>query len=333
MTKIEHALEACDKVLEGFELGTIAVSSALLLCMRIARLLNDFEAIEWLTYENSGYPRKADGHIEHEAWEIAYKNGRGSYNDKKEKIIFTELASELEKRIETQSKAINNFTTEGVSTAGEHAHWAMDSLTRSVTSSTGVLLKQVSENETKLSKLKSQYYDYALKKQIELTFGNVTADVFSQYRESVDNHFSKISTSALLKLQAIEDKLNSDNPEMFSQALMTCRRLFENISKELFDKYFPNYSEKTYKTKSGKDIDVSGDHYLNKLSAVIENLTDRSMSKSLIGSNIVYLIDRIEYLSNLQSKGVHNEITKRDAMQCIIHTYVCIGDILSLQEE
>lgn len=333
MTKIEQALEACEKVLDGFELGTIAVSSALLLCMRIARLLNDTEAITWLTHENSGYTRGADGHVVHEAWEIAYKNGRGSYNDKKEKVIFTELASELETRIETQVKAINNFTTEGVSAAGEHAHWAMDSLMKSVTNSTGALLKLVSENENKLSKLKSQYYDYALKKQIELSFGNVTADVFSQYRETVDNHFSKISTSALLKLQAIEDKINSNNPELFSQALTTCRRLFENIATELFDKHFPNYGEKTYKTKSGKDIDISGDHYLNKLSAVIEKLTDKSISKSIIGSNIVYLIDRIEYLSNLQSKGVHAEITKKDAMQCIIHTYICLGDILSLQEE
>ncbi len=331
MTKIEQALECCDKVLEGFELGNITVSSSLLLCIRIARLLNDIESIEWLTYENSGYPRTAEGHIINEAWEIAYKNGRGSYNEKKQKVIFTEIASELEARIETQRKAINNFTTEGVSTAGEFSHVAMNNLTGAVTSSTGALIKNISENEKKLSMLKSKYYDYALRKQIEISFGNVTADIFYAYREDVDNYFSKLSSSTLLKLQAIEDKLSSDNPELFSQALATCRRLFENTSKELFDKHFPNYNEKTYKTKSGKNIDVSETHYLNKLSAVIEKLTDKSMSKSLIGSNIIYLIDRLEYLNKLQSKGVHSEITKKDAMQCIIHTYICIGDILSLQ--
>ena len=44
MRKIEKALEACEKVLDGIEDGTISVSSALLQCLKIARLLNDEEA-------------------------------------------------------------------------------------------------------------------------------------------------------------------------------------------------------------------------------------------------------------------------------------------------
>lgn len=40
--------------------------------------------------------------------------------------------------------------------------------------------------------------------------------------------------------------------------LTACGRLFENSSKELFDKFFPGYKDKMYKTKSGKEIEVSG---------------------------------------------------------------------------
>ncbi len=238
----------------------------------------------------------------------------------------------MESDIETQKKAINNFSTEGASVSGEWGYVAMKNLTETVGSSTGVIIKNISENERKLSILRSKYYDYALKKQIELSFGNVTADVFSIYREKVDNYFSKLSSDTILKLQAVEDKINSDNPEMYSQALTTCRRLFENTDVELFDKYFPNYNGKTYKTKSGKEIDITGDHYINKLSAVIEKLQDKSANKSLIGTNIIYLLDKIEYLNNLQCKGVHSNISKQDAMQCIIQTYICLGDILSLQD-
>ncbi len=72
--------------------------------------------------------------------------------------------------------------------------------------------------------------------------------------------------------------MESGNPEMYSQALTTCRRLFESTAVELFIKYFPNYTNKTYKTKSGVEIDVSGDHYKkNKLSAVIEKLEDKNL--------------------------------------------------------
>ncbi|MBQ4038441.1 MAG: hypothetical protein IJD05_02910 [Bacteroidaceae bacterium] len=332
MTKNEQALECCEKVLDAFELGSCSISSALLLCMRIARLLNDTEALIWLQYESGGYPRNAEGRIYHDAWQIAFDNGRGYYNDKKEQVIFTDTVAELEEKVSIAKKAINNFSTEGVSTSGEYGYIAMRELTSTVAQSTRSLLDQIALDEKRLSTLKAKYYEYALKKQIELTFGNVTEEIFLSYRENVDNFFSKLSTDSLIKLQAIETAIKSDNPEVLSQVLTTCRRLFESVAVELFNKYFPDYKEKTYKTKSGKDIDISGDHYLNKLSAVIEILQDKSVSKTLIGSNILYLVDRMEQIHSLQCKGVHSKVSKQDAQQCIIQTYICLGDIISMQE-
>lgn len=332
MNKIEKALATCENVLDGIETETISTSSALLQCLRIARLLNDGEAIIWLQYEYGGYPRDKEGYVQKEAWEIGYNNGRGFINDG-EKNIFTTMASELEEKINGQQHAINNFTTQGTSVSGDMAVIAMNNLTHSVATSTKNLVNGIALDRKRLSILRSQYYDYALRKHIELTFGNVATSIFNIYRENVDNYFSKLSNETILKLQAIEDKINTNNSELYSQALTTCRRLFENTSIELFDKYFPEYQEKTFKTKSGKEIDITGDHYINKLSAVIETLQNKSVSNSVIGSNILYILDWIENLNKLQCKGVHATITKQDAIQCIIHTYICLGDILSLQSE
>ena len=235
--------------------------------------------------------------------------------------------------MEAEKNAVNNFTTKGASVSGDYAAVAVNNLTASVTMSTRNIVDDIGLTEKKLSVLKSRYYDYALKKQIEISFGNVATTVFSEYRTRVENEFSKLSKEILLKLQAIEDKIGSDNPELYSQALTTCRRLFEETAKELFEKYFPGYEEKKYKTKSGKEIDVSGEHYKNKLSAVIEKLEDKSPSKSMVGSNVIYLLDWIDNLTELQCKGVHHEVTRRDATRCIIQTYICLGDILSLQDE
>lgn len=280
MTKTENALVACEKVLNGIEDNTITVTSALLLCLKIARLLNDTDAIIWLQYEYGGYPRNQDGRIQKEAWQIAWKKGRGYIEDGKQ-FVFSEIASELEEKIAAQRSAVNNFTTQGASVSGEWAAVAMSKLTMTVSSSTGALVRQIAAAEKHLAILKSKYYDYALEKQIEISFGNVATTIFSEYRARVENEFSKLSKEILLKLQAIEDKIGSDNPELYSQALTTCRRLFEETAKELFEKYFPGYEEKKYKTKSGKEIDVSGEHYKNKLSAVIEKLEDKSPSKSM----------------------------------------------------
>jgi len=332
MEKIKRALLTCDNVLEGIENETLSTSSALLKCLKIARLLNDLDSIIWLQYEYGGYPIDNKGYITKDAFVIALENGRGFIKDEKTHI-FTELASELEAGINGQQNAINNYSTQGVSTSGEMASLAMRSLTISVENSTNSLLAKIRLDEKRLSILKSKYYDYALRKHIELSFGNTASDVFSSYRENVDKYFAKLSPETIHKLKAIEDKIDSNNPELYSQALTTCRRLFESMANELFDKFFPEHSNKKYKTKSGKEIDVIGDHYKNKLSAVIETLQDRSVSNSVVGSNIIYLIDWIDNLHDLQCKGVHSNITKQDAMQCIIHTYICLGDILCLQDD
>lgn len=328
--KIEKALLACEKVVEGIEDDTITTTSALLLCSKIARLTNDENAIIWLKYEYGGYPKTKDDYIENHAFAIAYEYGRG-YTKKGQKYIFTEQAFELEEKILAEQKAVNNFTTQGTSVGGDNAYIAMNNLTSSVAQNTGNYVISIAECQKKLSKLKSVYYEYALKKQIELTFGNVATTVFDRYREQVDNYFSKLSEETIIKLQAIEGKIDSGNPEMYSQALTTCRRLFECTADELFERYFIGFEGETYKTKSGKEIIISNGHYKNRLSAVIEKLEDKSTEKTLIGSNIAYLLDWIDNLIALQCKGVHSDITKQAAERCIIQTYVCLGDVLSMQ--
>jgi len=79
--------------------GEITTSSALLLCKKIARLVNDLEGQEWLSYEYGGYPTTKEGYITDESWGLAVRHGRSFYNKDKERRIFTELAAELEESI------------------------------------------------------------------------------------------------------------------------------------------------------------------------------------------------------------------------------------------
>lgn len=57
------------------------------------------------------------------------------------------------------------------------------------------------------------------------------------------------------------------------------------------------------------------------------------MKRTLVGSNIIYLLDWIDKVNELQCKGVHNNITRNDAEKCIIQTYICLGDVLNMQVE
>ena len=332
-TRRIQALEACKKVINGIEDGSVTISSALLQCMKIARLVNDADAMEWLNYELGGYPRDDEGYLTTAAWNIAVHHGR-SCVDKKDKktYVFTDLAAELENIISNSKEALGNYYTQGFSVSGEWALAATSRMTENVHQATNNLLNTAKTNEHRLSVLKAQFYEYAVKWQIDLQFGKTAKKIFDEYQEKVSLFFSDLSTTTLQKLVAIEDLMEDGNPERYSQVLTSCRRLWEAVAKQLFVEALPGYTDKTYKTKSGKEIDVSGDHYNNKLSAVIETLQGKAAKNTLVGSEIIYLVDWMEQINNLQSSGVHSDVTREQAMQCIIHTYIALGDILKLRE-
>ena len=332
-TKREQALQACDKVINGIEDGTISVSSALLLCKKIARLVNDLEGQEWLNYEYGGYP--SDNGIPAYAWKIGAKHGR-TYHEKgkdgnSSEYMFLELCGELESSIESETLAISNFSTQGFSVSGEWAVGATNNMTHAVASGTNNLLQSIRLKERRLSILKSQYYDYAVRWQIELQFGRTAKSVFEEYQERVDRFYSELPTAVLQKLSAIEDLMEDGNPERYAQVLTSCRRLWSETAKTLFEEILPGYSGSIFKTKSGKEIDISGDHDNNKLSAVIETLQSKAAKNTLVGSETIYLVDWMEQINSMQSAGVHSDVTRDQAMQCIIHTYIALGDILSLK--
>lgn len=330
MTKKEQIIDACEKVVTGLEDNSISGYSALLLCKKIARLSNDTEAYCWLDLELSGYPHTEDGkHIESVAFKIGWDHKRGYFYEDK-KCIFTELISQLDESIENNKKSLSCFSTNGASVSGEHAFSAMNKLVSGVQGSIASLNKNIQQYERYKSILINEYYSYAHKKQIEILFGDYTESIFTEYQNNLNKYFNSIGTDTLLKLNAIQEAMKNDNKECYSQALTTCRKMFLDVSCDLFNKVFPGYENKTYRTRSGVEIDISGEHSVNKLSAVIESLEQKSSKKTITGSNIVYFVDFLETVIAEQSKGVHHEISKSEANSCIIQTYIALGSVISL---
>ena len=335
--KRQQALEACEKVINGIEDESISISSALLLCLKIARLVNDIDGQEWLGYELGGYPNAPTGGILASAWKYAKEHGRvfkyinpnGQYTDG----MFSDLCAEMEKSIKSLQAALNNYTTQGYSVAGDYAALATANLTNEVSKHTYNLLKNIKTCEKRLSILKSQYYDYAVKWQIELTFGHLTKTIYESYQEKIDQYYSLLPKTILQKMGAIENMMQDGNPENYAHVLTSCRRLWTEIANHLFSEVFPNHPSDTYKTLSGDEKVVSKGHDNNRLSAVIEKLQSKAPKNTLVGSGIMYLSDWLKQINDIQNAGVHSEVTEEQAERCIIHTYIALGDILSLKAE
>lgn len=227
-----------------------------LLCRKIARLVNDEEGMTWLSYEYGGYPRGDNGYVERIAWNIASdhgrkykdKDGKGGYSD----YIFPELCGELEASIDSMQNSIRNYTIQGFSVSGDYATAATNSMTNHITKQTNNLLLMIKINEKRLSILRSQYYDYAVKWFINLSFENEAKKMFEEYQERVNKYFSDLPITIVQKINAIEDMMEDGNPERYSQVLTSCRRLWTETANYLFEIVLPNYESETFETKTGK---------------------------------------------------------------------------------
>lgn len=322
--KIEEALIVSEDILNSLEDSSQKISNILLKCLKLARLTEDEDSIEWLMCELHGYKETKDG-IPSDLFEIGCLHGRENSKEKDNRTMFTELASELEDKIEVSKYAVGSFTTSGASVAGDYGHVAMKNLTNSVTAANRDLINIVTVAERKLSVLRGEYYKYALEINMQLKFSNKVEEIFNDYRINVDSKLVALIPKSIKKLAAIYSRLAEDDVESWSQASTTCRKLIKEFSDSLFEKIYPNNALIKIKVKSGKEIDTTGDKYINRISVSLDKIIQNDMKKD----NIMLTISWIESINERICKGVHNDISYDEIRSTIIHLYIMLGDILN----
>src|SRR5437899_6945509 len=107
-------------------------------------------------------------------------------------------------------------------------------------------------------------HDYVSRKHYELEFSGIADDVFSRTRERVDAMIGATVPAAVQKLTAAYENLQSENPEDWSNAVHSCRRVLEDLA----DAVFPP-TEKVRK-QGGKEIQLGKSNYINRLIAFVE---------------------------------------------------------------
>ena len=60
-SKLEEALNLSEEVLNQLEDANIKTSVIALKCLRLARLMDDYESVDWLVCEMEGYKSTKDG--------------------------------------------------------------------------------------------------------------------------------------------------------------------------------------------------------------------------------------------------------------------------------
>lgn len=300
------------EILRDIELSQSPLSLVVLKALRLARILNDFEAQQIFEWESGSYPIGATG-LEHDVSVAARKANRHYYwrrssKEERKRYVYRQSIEELE-----NYKEIGSIALQGATLPAERKS----------------LISEIAANSQRLAERRTFIYDYAARKYYELNFGGAANDAFDRIRSSVDPLIGELIPDAVRKFTAIYDNLRSDNSEDWANAVHGCRRVLQDLA----DAVYPAQEETRNALVNGdnKLIRLGRDQYINRLIAYIEDSSNSERFAELVGSELEYIGNRLDALFRASQKGSHSTVSKEEADRYVVYTYLTVGDILSLR--
>lgn len=341
--KTKEMLELSETILSNLE-DSKPLEEIISKCKKIARLRNDETAISWFALELNGYDYKSlpSGVQSTNVYPIALLAGRGfQYYNELTKLteprFWPESIPSIEALINSSQISLENLKppvnyTPAITKGSDNGFMAgatylqesfRDVLTAVRTQQNNLSIA-INSKKTLLAKIRSCIYDYVLAINLQLRFEGVTESIFQDVKIKVDKKLQEINPQIMKKFVASYDRLKSDNPEEWSQAMSSSR----NALKAFADSVFPPQKGE-YTTKDKRKIDVSDLKVRNRLIAYIDSQT-KGNTRRLLEARTADIETRIHTLGEFLSQGTHNDITKTDISTCVIETYFLIGSLLNI---
>jgi hypothetical protein len=320
---LEEALALSDEILKDVELSRGPLSTAALKAGRLARLLNHMDAQQVFEYEASGYPTTATGFAP-DVWRLLQLANR-TFQENTKTVAYGASIDELEQHIEVGKIGLNAAQDRNVSVSSANPDQFVmpgfsNFLERKALQDKIVLATQ------RLSSRRALIYSYVSHRYYELKFSGVAQNVFSAVREAVDRGIGDLVPTAIQKFASVHDNLRSKNPEDWSNAVHSCRRILQDLADEVFS------AREDRKKGDGKTIKLGAENYINRLVCFAEDNSDSERFRDLVGSHLSFLGDRLDAVFQAAQKGSHSIVTSEEANRYVVYTYLLVGDILALRQ-
>jgi len=365
--KNDEILKLTEEILSDFDLNAIPLENVISKCKKVTRLNNDFDALKWLTLELVGYAddRLPYSIRKDEAEKLAHWSGRYAvrkgltppqgvhinnlpqdqkdiYQDKF--WYFFQSVPQLEalvKTLEDNLKALvppSDFTPSVDKRSTGQSTYFPSSSTEIVKETYGDVLKKlqaernriqsdIAEKRSLLARVRDAIYNYILRINLALKFGNIIETIFEQARNLVNQTFVEKCPEAIQKLITSYDRLASNNPEEWVQALTSCRRILKTFADSVF---LPQ--KELYIYGDNKTLNVSEDKYINRIWVFIDKEVGSETRKKFLKSKVDDLGNRVEAIYDITNKGIHDEIDQLDVNMCVIDTYFLLGGLLQMKK-
>lgn len=327
--RIKECTELSCEILKNFELSEIPLGNIILKCLRLCRLLGDQQGILLFTFESSGYPHGTDGKYTLEAKRIAVLAHRGfqqyDYTTKKfVSYISYALISDIESGIETLRIKLSAAADPNIFLTSANPNQYLVSPNGN-SEERSRITSQIQQKTQILAQVKGALYNYVLTIYNKLVYGNIIEDIFTESRMKANEKLGEYCPKSIEKFVSVYENLSSDNPEDYANAVHSCRRILLDLADALYP------PSDTPIQVNGKPIKVGVDQYVNRLIQYISSKSNSDTYKAVVGSDLSSIGERLDAINKAVCKGTHVDVTKDEATRYIIHTYLLISDIISLQ--
>lgn len=349
MKKIKEALNISEDILSDLELSRVSLEQICLKCLRLARLINDTDSIKWFSLEINWYDynniiKWIDSKEYFNIWKNHWRLNiiEDPITKEKKENIYSSSISELEALIESNkvallgiktpesyAPAVSSSQTEGYYTWAplkyefvQEKFWDVVNKIQQHQSTTTWHIKS---QQATLWKIRANIYQYVLEKNYELKYWNTVETIFSWIVFNVEEKLPQISSEANEILSTIYDNLLSDKNEDWSNAVHSCRKVFQ-----LFVDNLRPTSNEDKVLEWWKKIKMWQENYINRLIDYIESMSSSNTFKNIVWWELKYIWERIDWIYNSLNKWTHKWLEKKEAERYVIYTFLLLSDIMSL---
>ena len=329
---LTEALNLSSEILRNLELSELPLTNIALKASRLARLLNEFDVQEMIEYEVSGYPTTPGG-VSPDVFRLAVAAGRDFQRSEPKtgevhQYVYLESISQLEEDLRLAEASLSAARDPDVAISSANPYQRVGSPMGNVLEH-NTIRQQITSASGRLASRRTAIYQYVVRKHYELKFSNIADEVFGRIRQRVDSSIGRVIPDAIKRMTAVDENLRSENPEDWSNAVHSCRRILQDLA----DKVFPATDEARHvQGEAGmQTIKLGRDQYINRIVTFVKDASGSERFEHIVGSHLRFLGDRLNSVFRAAQKGSHSTIVSREeADRYVVYTYLLVGDVLTL---
>ena len=315
-----QALELADDLLTDIELARVGPPEIARKTFRLARLLDDQDAMQWLSHEVNGYVlKKPENVFEHGGWEAASRSNRVEVAADGTLTASPTSLGELQAEVDGSRVQLAATTDPSISLSSSNQYQVVKAPAGNA-QERAAIRKYASGRQAIIDRVIGALFSYVVERYHELRFGAAAETAFETVRSEVDSRIASMLPEAPTMLAAALENAASDNPEHWAGASATCRRLLKAAADALRPPGEP-VNERV----------MTDAAYINRLVDWDPSTTSASeTTAALVVADLEFLGRRLDAVDDAGHKGAHATVQRFDAARFLTGTYLLLGDILRL---